>query len=162
MDTPLAGPKLAAARLLFFRMYKYTPNDDQMPGDRMLSRFFRELANRTTKLFDLTKVTTIEDEADNEKIHKQVGNGFQYTMEHNKPKRRALRTVETYLDALWIHILALAIVGAERVTPQPTNADGTLRIETQFDPPHEFVVIPFSTLPDANPRPNWSPTETNC
>ena len=57
--------------------YTYTPNDDQMPGDRLLSRLFREFANRTTKPFDLTKVTTIEGEADNEKIHKQLGNGFQ-------------------------------------------------------------------------------------
>ena len=67
-------------------------------------------------------------------------------MEHNKPKRRALRIAETYLDALWILFLALAIVGAEKVSPQPTNDDGTLRVETQFDAPHELVIIPFSTL----------------
>ena len=107
---------------------------------------FREIANKTAKPFDLTKVTTLEDEADNERIHKQLGNGFQYTMEHNKPKRRALRTVEAYLDALWVLLLALAIVDADKVTPQPTHEDGTPRIGTQFDAPHDMVVIPFSTL----------------
>ena len=67
------------------------------------------------------KVTTIEDEADNERVQKQLVNGLHFTMEHSKPKRRVLRTVEQYLDALWILLLALAIAGSDRVLPRSIN-----------------------------------------
>ena len=64
-----------------------------MPGDRMQSRIMREFKSKVTKPFDLAKVTTIEDKADNERVQKQLGNGLHFTMEHAKPKKRALRTV---------------------------------------------------------------------
>ena len=105
-----------------------------------------EFKSKATKPFDLVKVTTIEDEADNERVQKQLGNGLHFTMEHAKPKKRALRTVTEYLDALWILMLALAIAGSDRVMPRPVNKDGSLRIEMPTDNPHDFTVIPLSLL----------------
>ena len=58
-----------------------------MPGDRMQSRIIREFKSKGTKPFDLTKVTTIEDEVDNERVQKQLGNGLHFTMEHSKPNK---------------------------------------------------------------------------
>ena len=112
----------------------------------MQSRIMREFKSKATKPFDLAKVTTIEDEADNERVQKQLGNGLHFTMEHAKPKKRALRTVTEYLDALWILMLALAIAGSDRVMPRPVNKDGSLRIEMPTDNPHDFTVIPLSLL----------------
>jgi hypothetical protein len=146
LDTPIPGNALAAARVRFFDMYRYTPEDSQIPGDRMQSRIMRELKSKATKPFDLAKVTTIEDEADNERVQKQLGNGLHFTMEHAKPKKRALRTVAEYLDALWVLMLALAIAGSDRVMPRPVNKDGSLRIEMPTDNPHDFTVIPLSLL----------------
>ena len=80
LDTPIPGNALAAARIRFFDTHKYTPEDSQMPGDRMQSRIIREFKSKGTKPFDLTKVTTIEDEADNERVQKQLGNGLHFTM----------------------------------------------------------------------------------
>ena len=118
-----------------------------MPGDRMQSRIIRELKSKGTKPFDLTKVTTIKDEADNERVQKQLGNGLHFTMGHSKPKKRTmLRTVEQYLDALWILLLALAIAGSDRVMPRPPNLNGTLRVEMPTDNPHDFTIIPLSLV----------------
>ena len=117
-----------------------------MPGDRMQSRIMREFKSKVTKPFDLAKTTTIEDEADNERVQKQLGNGLHFTMEHAKPKKRALRTVTEYLDALWILMLALAIAGVDRVMPRPVNVDGSFRVEMPTDNPHDFTVIPLSLL----------------
>ena len=93
LDTPIPGNTLAVARIRFFDTYKYTPEDSQMPGDRMQSRITREFKSKGTKPFDFTKVTTIEAEADNELVQRQLGNGLHFTMEHSKPKKRLLRTV---------------------------------------------------------------------
>ena len=92
LDTPIPGNALAAARVRFFDTYKYTPEDSQMPGDHMQSRIMREFKSKVTKPFDLAKVTTIEDEADNKHVQKHFGNGLHFTMGHAKPKKRALRT----------------------------------------------------------------------
>ena len=146
LDTPIPGNALAAARVRFFDTYKYTPEDSQMPDDRMQSRIIRELKSKGTKPFDLTKVTSIEDEADNERVQKQLGNGLHFTMEHSKPKQRTLLTVEQYLDALWILLLALAIAGSDRVMPRSHNLDGTLRVEMPTDNPHDFTIIPLSLV----------------
>ena len=67
-------------------------------------------------------------------------------MEHAKPKKRALRTVTEYLDALWILMLALAIAGVDRVMPRPVNVDGSFRVEMPTDNPHDFTVISLSLL----------------
>ena len=71
----MPGNTLASARLKLFGAYGHTPEDSQMPGDRTQSRVMRELKSKSTKPFDLTKVTTVEDEADNERVQKQLGNG---------------------------------------------------------------------------------------
>ena len=88
----------------------------------------------------------MKDEADNERVQKQLGNGLHFTMEHSKPKKRALRTVVEYLDALWILMLALAIAGSDRVMLRPVNLDGILRTEMPTDNPHDFTIIPLSLV----------------
>ena len=98
------------------------------------------------KPFDLANITTIEDEADNERVQKQWGNGLHFTMEHTKPKKRALRIVIEYLDALWILMLALAIAGVDRVMPGLVNSDGSPRTEMPTDNPHDFTIIPLSLV----------------
>ena len=67
-------------------------------------------------------------------------------MEHAKPKKRTVRTIEQYLDALWILLLALAIAGCDRVHHRGLNQEGSLRIEMPTDNLHDFTIVPLSLV----------------
>ena len=51
------------------------------------------MQTRTTKPFDLTRVSTVEDEGEGERIRKEVAYGVHLTLNEHKRKKKRFATV---------------------------------------------------------------------
>ena len=119
MDDLISDADLRTVKIQFWKRYKLRYPTEVMPGDQILSRLYRELDKRMLTVYDVWKAKTLMHQVSTSIKRKQVADGL-FTYEDEQDKE-PVRSVDTYLSSLYVYLLALAIVGTNKVEDAPAE-----------------------------------------
>ena len=146
-DVPLPTREVKNIKERFWKKYNASfGHDENMPGDRTISKIVRELERKTLKPPEMDKVTSVKDESGAQRIRKDMGHGLQFMVHEVKVRSKRIEYPEQWLDQLTLYTNALALAGAGNVMPYPVDANGERRIQKQEDPPYLFTQIPWQQM----------------
>ena len=137
-DTPLDSNDIKDMVKRFWLRHKLKIMLEQMPGDLLISRIFKELEKRFLHITDILKIKGV-------KWERRVHEGKKKVAEHlytdanaaDQDKDNLPATVQAYLQALEMYMLAMAIVGSKPLEPQPAQA------ETREADPSDYLLFPY-------------------
>jgi hypothetical protein len=112
------------------------------PSNQLLSRLKKELDHRRIQVLDMKKVKGLAFEKRTTKEHRDMGAGITLSLAPTAVEEDRPETVEQYLEALEMYLLALAIAGSTKLTNPPKIA-GVLVQETATTEPSEYVEFPW-------------------
>ena len=112
LDDLLEEVTLRDIKVQFWRRYKLKYPAEIMPGDRMVSRCFRELDRRLLSVTDIWTVKSLMIQVTTTKKRKRVGEDL-WMMEEEMPSTQT-RSIARYLDLLFTYLLALSIAGSQK------------------------------------------------
>ena len=137
LEKPLGTEVLARMRRAFWSRYRIKIHISKMPGDLLLSRISKELEKQFLHVTDLMKIKGVVWERQSEAKKEQVGTNFYTDVRPENQDEVRADTVWNYLDVIEMYLLAMSIVGATPITPQP-GAE-----EDMASDPSDYVVFPY-------------------
>ncbi len=136
-EKPLGSDVLIRMADVFWDRYHVSPPMEKMPGDMLISRLAKELEKRFLHVTDLMKIKGIVWERRSETIKEQVGDNLYTERTPDQQHEERAETLRSYLEVMEMYMLAMAVVGAAPVTPEPTAK------ETRGSDPSDYVVFPY-------------------
>ena len=106
--------------MVFWVRDKLKYSAEVYPSDILVSRCFREIKKRLLNAQSMWAVKSLLHQVTSMKIQRKVGAEL-WTWDDEDPE--VTSSFPEYLALLFTYLLALAIVGAERVVDQPTEAE---------------------------------------
>ena len=106
-------------KVAFFERHKIVIPYAQTPGCQVLSRLRKEISYRNISVWDMEKVKGLSFEKRQGKTTKEVVDGIQITMDAKLTEEERPETVQDYLNALEMYLLALSIAGITPLSSAP-------------------------------------------
>ncbi len=135
-EKPLGSEVLSNLLAAFWERHKLLTPLKKMPGDLLISRIFKELEKRFMHVTDLMKIKGVIWERKAETTKEQVGEHLYVERTPEQQDEVRDETVRNYLEVMEMYMLALAIVGAQKISPPPSKP------ETQESDPSDYVIFP--------------------
>ena len=141
LDELLPAEEMNGVLDVFHARYKIRWPTPVMPSDALVSRVVKEVTKRVITLRDVWKSRTQAHQQ--RACHKRtkIAEGLDLVHEEDEDVTDDTRTVQRYLDALWVLFLAYGVAGATKLTSATKEAP-----ETRTSDPLLYVELPLETL----------------
>eukprot|EP00435_Cladocopium_sp_Y103_P033844 s1798_g8.t1 len=121
-DECLPASSLTNMKELFWKRYHWLPPPEQQPSDKLLSKVKRSLEKRNVEVLNMFQVKSLTTQRQGVVKRRKVAPKI-WVGEDPADAESPSEDVWTYLDNLFIYLVALAMAGAQPINPQPAAAE---------------------------------------
>ena len=136
----LPSAQLTSIRELFWARYKLVFPPEFTPSDRLLTKAKRALTKRSLEVVDLWQVRSIANQRMATTKRRRLAPGLYYGGDPDEVDSEVAMNWHSYLVQLRLYLLALAMAGAKKLEPQPSDA------ETATTDSCAYVEVPFDVI----------------
>eukprot|EP00438_Fugacium_kawagutii_P003196 Skav218041 [mRNA] locus=scaffold214:640892:642988:+ [translate_table: standard] len=128
-------------REIFWARYKVVFPPEFTPSDRLLTKAQRALTKRSLEVADLWQVRSIANQRMATQKRRKVGANLYYGGEPDEADAEITMSWHSYLVQLRLYLLALAMAGAKKLEPPPTEVESaTTESISYVEVPYDIVL----------------------
>ena len=135
-DECLPASTLSSMKEVFWKRYHWLPPPEQQPSDKLLSKLSRALQKKNLEVMNMFQVRTLANQRVATSKRRKVAPMF-WVGEPADEEQAVQEDCASYLECLFVYMVALAMAGAGPILPAPTEAESIATLS------HDYVEFPL-------------------
>ena len=135
-DECLPASTLSSMKEVFWKRYHWLPPPEQQPSDKLLSKLSRALQKKNLEVMNMFQVRTLANQRVATSKRRKVA-PMVWVGEPADEEQAVQEDCASYLECLFVYMVALAMAGAGLILPAPTEAESLATLS------HDYVEFPL-------------------